>query len=239
MVDVAMLAWNFNEELAVLTESAIASMRQAPINQLIIIDNASSVRAGMLRDNADIYIRNKVNVGYPKAVNQGMAISETEYVAIANNDIRVSPNWVEVAEEILENPKVGSVHFRMLKYEEPFSFGNDVWVGGKERWCHSSFFVIRRAAFQGYDATYGKGGYDDYAHHQLMRSRGWMQAYTNKVSWQHMDSITYRTCEPPEERAKRDAWNKEYYKSKFGEYPDEQFAKQFGSQLLAPYFPFP
>jgi glycosyltransferase involved in cell wall biosynthesis len=238
-IDVVMLAWNFNEDLATLTESAIHSLKESPMGKLIIVDNNSTVRSGMLREYADICIKNKENLGYPAAVNQGVALSGSEYIAIANNDIRVSPNWVEVANKIFENPKVGTVHFRMIPYDEPIVEGKDVWVGGKERWCHSSFFVVRREAFQGYDEAYGKGGFDDYSHHFRMREKGWIQAYTNKVSFQHMDSITYRTCESPEERAVRDNKNREYYKEKFGEYPDIQFNKQFADQVNQPYFPFP
>lgn len=239
MTDVVMLAFNFNEQLAELTESAIHSVKQAPMGKLILVDNASEVRAGMLREYADIYIRNKENLGYPAAVNQGVALSTAPYVAIANNDIRVPANWQEVAEEILQDSEVGSVHFRMIPYDQPFNPGVMVWVGGKERWCHCSFFVIRREAFQVYDLNYDKGGFDDYDHNFRMRAKGWKQAYTNKVEFQHMDSITYRTMESPEDRAKRDLKNKEYYKSKFGEYPDVQFNKEFSSQIALPYLPFP
>lgn len=239
MIDVVMLAYNFNEELAQLTESAIHSVRQAPMGNLILVDNASEVRPGMLRELADVYIRNKKNLGYPAGVNQGVALSKSKYVAIANNDIRVSSNWVEVAERILTNPDIGTVHFRMIPYDQSFNPGDEVWITGKERWCHCSFFVIRKEAFLGYDENYNKGGFDDYDHNYRIRRKGWKQAYTNKVEFQHMDSVTYRTMETPEARAIRDTKNKEYYKHKFGEYPDVQFNKQFGDQLGQPYLPFP
>lgn len=238
-IDVAMLAYNFNDDLAQLTQQAVDSVRKSKMNKLIIIDNGSTVRAGLLRSLADTCIVNKTNLGYPAAVNQGMAISDAEFVAISNNDVRLSTDWVEVAEEIFKNPKVGTVHFRMIPYNEPIVPGNDVWVGGKERWCHGSFFVVRRSAFQGYDVSYGAGGYDDYSHFQRMRDAGWIQAYTNKCSFQHMDSITYRTMEDQKIRAERDLKNREYYKSKFGEYPDISFNSQFPEQLLIPYMPFP
>lgn len=239
MIDVVMLAYNFNEQLAELTESAIHSVKQANIGKLILVDNASEVRAGMLREYADIYVRNKENIGYPAAVNQGFALSSAPFIAISNNDIRVPANWAEVAEDIFKDQKVGSVHFRMIPYTQPFNHGDNVWITGKERWCHCSFFVIRREAFQGYDLSYDKGGYDDYDHNYRMRSKGWRQAYTNRAEFQHMDSITYRTMESVEDRAKRDAKNKEYYKSKFGEYPDQQFNTEFADQISLPYMPFP
>ncbi len=239
MIDVVMLAYNFNEQLAQLQESAIHSVRLAPMGKLIIVDNASEVRPGMLRELADTYVRNKTNIGYPAAVNQGMALSKSEFVAISNNDIRVPSNWSDVALDIFKDKTVGTVHFRMIGYDEPFNLGSDVWVGGKEKWCHCSFFVIRSEAFDGYDENYKQGGYDDYDHNFRLRQKGWKQAYTNRSAFQHMDSITYRTMEPQSERAKRDQANKEYYKSKFGEYPDVQFAKQFPEQMDIPYIPFP
>lgn len=239
MINVVMLAFNFNEDLAQLTESAIHSVRQAPMGKLILVDNASEVRPGMLRELADTYVRNKTNLGYPGAINQGVALSTSEFVALSNNDIRVPANWVQVAEEIFKDPKVGTVHFRMIPYDQPFSPGNETWVTGKERWCHCSFFVIRKEAFEEYDLNYDKGGFDDYDHNHRIRAKGWKQAYTNKAEFQHMDSITYRTMESVEERTKRDAKNREYYKSKFGEDPDVQFANEFAEQMGQEYFPFP
>ena len=40
-------------------------------------------------------ITNKNNLGFPKAVNQGLKIATGEYIVIANNDIIVTENWLE------------------------------------------------------------------------------------------------------------------------------------------------
>jgi GT2 family glycosyltransferase len=172
-------------------------------------------------------------------VNQGVSLASGEFVTIANNDIRVPPNWLSVSQEIMKDPKVGSVHFRMIPYEEPWLAGSQTWLGGKERWCSSSFFTIRKDAFQGYDPTFKQGGYDDYDHHFRMRRKGWIQAYTNKASYQHADSLTYQSIESPEKRSERDVKNREYFKTKHGEYPDEQFARLFPDQMTVPWRPFP
>lgn len=239
-IDVVMLAYNFSEDLVQLTNSAINSLKKGPMGKLIIVDNASSMGGGILREEADVYVRNKTNLGYPAAINQGVALSKAKAVVLANNDIRVTPNWQEVGQGILDSDdKVGTVHYRMIPYEQPFNPGNESWTSGKERWCTSSFFIVRRDAFQGYDENYGAGGYDDYSHHFRMRSAGWKQAYTNKAEYQHMDSITYRTMEEEEKRAERDKKNREYYKEMYGEYPDEQFARQFPEQMSVPWRPFP
>lgn len=240
-LSVVLLTCDFNESLAELSRTAIQSIKTSePSAQLIVVDNGSTYGTGFSRNEADIYIKNRVNVGYPGGVNQGFALAKGSFVALANNDIKVTPNWWAVAEEIFTNPKIGTVHFKMVGYDEDPNLGNQTWEGGKERWCSSSFFVVRREAFQVYDENYGAGGYDDYDHHHRMRDKaGWIQAYTNKAAYQHMDSVTYRTMEQEQARAERDKKNKEYFKAKHGMYPDEHFAKLFPEQLEVSWKPFP
>lgn len=227
-----------NPELLDLTEEAIKSLGDIP---LIIVDNGSLVGGNWLRDWADLYIRGKENKGYPWAVNQGIKLAETEFLAIANNDIRVSPNYLEVAEEIFKDPEVGSVHFRMIPYDEPFSFGNEVWKSGKERWCSSSFFIIRKKVIEQvgmYDEYYGIFGYDDYDFWGRVRKIGIKTAYTNKACYQHRDSSTALVLDPTD-RQKSVEKNREYYKKKHGEYPDQQFARLFPEQMKEAWKPFP
>lgn len=241
MDSVVMLTCDHTPFLAEFSIAALESFKQTEGKfEMIVIDNGSKFGSGQVRGYTDIYVRNKENVGYPGAVNQGMSLANGEYVCIANNDIKVSPNWLTVAHSILEDPTVGSVHFRMIPYDEPIVLGNDVWVGGKERWCSSSFFVIRKEAFQGYDMNYGFGGYDDYSHHYRMRQKGWIQAYTNKAVYQHADSSTYLALEyAGDKRSERDQKNREYFKKQHGEYPDILFAKEFPEQMSIPWKPFP
>src|SRR5687768_3894839 len=142
-VSVVMPVWIQDEETLQLTLAAVESIRAgAPNCQLIIIDNASTHGAPVLRDLADVYLRNKQNLGYAKAVNQGLKLSG-KMVAIANNDIRVSVNWWDISAGIFgRSDKLASIHFRMIPYDQPFNPGITEWVSGKERWCSSSFFVL-------------------------------------------------------------------------------------------------
>ena len=98
-LSVIMPCFILNEEILVLTQNAIDSLGDV---HLIIIDNASPAGGGLLRDRADLYIRNKSNLGYAIAVNEGIKLSKNEFIAIANNDIRVSKNWQEVTQEIIK-----------------------------------------------------------------------------------------------------------------------------------------
>ena len=220
---VIMPCWLINEDLVNLTRSAVDSLGKC---ELIIIDNGSPMGGGMLRDMADVYIRNKENLGYAKAVNQGLKLcGKSESVAIANNDIRVSKGWEDIATEILEDPLVMSVHFRMTPYDEPFNPGDKVWITGKERWCTGSFFVMRNSGL--YDENF-LNSYDDWDMHLRMYRKGFKTAYTNKAVYQHRDSSTQQFI--PDRNA-NDTGNREYFILKHGGEPEKIWQEMFPEQM--------
>ena len=228
-MQVIMPCWCTDADSVSVTEDAVKSLEG---HELVIVDNGSTVGGGWLREWADLYIKNKVNLGYAKAVNQGLKLAG-EVVAVANNDIRVPPQWESVAKEILEDPTVGSVHFRMIPYDQPFNPGSDIWKTGKERWCSSSFFVVRN--IQLYDENF-KSGVEDWAFWYEMRKKGFTTAYTNKVEYQHLDSYTLRKLPSNDENQK---FNVEYFVNKYGKTPEQQFEEMFPNQLCLPWKPMP
>ncbi len=226
---IIMPVWAIDDATINITESAVESLKG---HKLIIIDNGSTVGGGKLREWADIYIRNKTNLGYARAVNQGLKLTLSETVAIANNDIRLPPYWDTVANEIILEG-AGSVHFRMIPYDQPFNPGKDTWIGGKERWCTSSFFVVR--AVQLYDEGF-LNSYDDWDYWKRFREKGFKQAYTNKAEYQHYDSFTQ---ERRPDRSENDFKNREYFKQKHGDYAEVLFEKEFPGELAKPWKPLP
>ena len=223
-----------NEKGLELTRSALTTLRHSDQSaEMVLIDNASSLGGGFLRSEADIYVLNKKNLGFCPAVNQGFKLATGEIFAVTNNDIRVSSNWKMVAEEILKDPKVGSVHFRMTEYNVPFQYGDKTWKTGKERWCTTSFFVIRREAMpeELWDENYTLGGYDDWDFwHRVRHLNGWQTAYTIKACYQHQDSFTYLAMSQGE-RKERDKKNHEYFKKKWGNYPEEIWMEKYPEQM--------
>lgn len=233
MIDVIMPCWLVNDELIALTKSAVESLGEC---NLIIIDNGSPLGGGYLRSVAGVYVRNKENLGYAKAVNQGLRLSKNKLKAIANNDIRVSPGWQELAEGVLNNsPRTYSCHFRMIPYDQPFNPGTTIFFEGKERWCSSSFFVIGANEPFMYDENF-LNSYDDYDYWFRVRESGWKTAYTNRAEYQHKDSTTQQLIP---ERSENDKKNMEYFKKKHGEYPDDQFARIYPDQMKEDWKPFP
>ena len=230
-MDVVMPVYMMNEGLINLTQATVESLGDN-IN-LIVVDDCSPLGGGYLRSIADIYVRNKTNLGYASSVNRGLRLSTSKHICITNNDIRISPNWREVTEEVFaSSPDIYSCHFRMTDYDTPFEYGDKIITSGKERWCHASFFVINksRALFE-YDGTY-INTFDDYDYFQTVRTAGFKQAYTDKAQFQHMHSATIHKMVEHTERNKA---NFEYFKQKWGEYPDILFARDFPKQMETNY----
>jgi GT2 family glycosyltransferase len=227
MIKVIMPCYNINESLVDLTRDAIYSLKP---DHLTIIDNNSSFGAGFMREVADVYIKNKTNLGYAKAVNQGLNIHRFgELMAVANNDIVVSSNWKEVTEEIMKDKNIVSLHFKMVPYNGFLTVGDDVWVTGKERWCTGSFFVMRN--YFRFDERF-LNSYDDWDIHLRMYQKGYHTAYTNKAVYKHLDSATQVLIPGREEQDRK---NRDYFFKKHGDTPENIWMKMFPDQMKQDY----
>ncbi|MBU2492303.1 MAG: glycosyltransferase [Bacteroidetes bacterium] len=77
--------------------------------ELVIVDNNSSDEIKKYLRNLEIQkpnvktISNTRNLGFPKAVNQGIEFSEGKYIVIANNDIIVNKGWLNRFIDIAAN----------------------------------------------------------------------------------------------------------------------------------------
>ncbi len=96
--------------------------------EIIIIDNNSDkmtrefLRSYSRSTSNVVLISNSENLGFPKAINQGMKISRGEYIVIANNDIILTENWLQKmilhAERSPEIGIVGPVSNRVSGYQK-------------------------------------------------------------------------------------------------------------------------
>lgn len=229
-ISVILPCYIMNDQHIELTKNAVASLGDV---ELIVIDDASPMGGGYLRSIADIYVRNKENLGYGRSVNRGLRLAQSNLICISNNDIRISPNWQDVAREVLQDKDVYSCHFRMINYDEAFTYGDKVIKEGKERWCHASFFVINKKRWLLYYDEEYKNTYDDYDYFQTVRKAGFKQAYTNKAIFQHVHSATIPHIVGQAEVTKK---NYKYFKEKWGEYPDVLFARDFPEQVKQNYW---
>lgn len=98
--DIIIPVWNNLGFTRECVESVFRNTRFA--FRLIIIDNASDILAAdYLRGLANgkkekvLLVRNNVNQGFVKAVNEGIRRSDADYLCLLNNDTKVTKGWLE------------------------------------------------------------------------------------------------------------------------------------------------
>lgn len=76
--------------------------------EIIVVDNASGDESVELIEDEFPQVKliaNKKNLGFPKAVNQGILASEGKYILVLNPDITVLPNSIDKMFQYLEKNK--------------------------------------------------------------------------------------------------------------------------------------
>lgn len=105
-------------------EACLESLYQGTCTdmEVIVIDNASTDGSmEIIRDKFPQVklIRNSENMGFCKAVNQGILLSTTPYVVLLNNDTRVERNFVHELEKAIEHqPRVFSASAKLISLYE-------------------------------------------------------------------------------------------------------------------------
>jgi len=244
-----MPSWNTDDEKMEIVKNAISSFREAtPEAELVIVDNGSTVGGGYRRSEADVYIRLPKTIGYTPAIRYGMLVANGEYLALVNDDIRMSKNWADIVLPIFEDEDVATVHPRMIGYDEPMTFGTNTVKTGKERWCHNSCVVTTRKFLKEFerieenqepypgmfDLNYGiGGGADDWDLYYRIRKQGYKTVYTDKCCFQHKMSFTYNKISEQREQVVKQ--NNEYFEKKHGGTKEELFTKEFPDQMNQDY----
>lgn len=105
-------------------EACLESLYQGTCTdmEVIVIDNASTDGSmEIIRDKFPQVklIRNSENMGFCKAVNQGILLSTTPYVVLLNNDTRVERNFVHELEKAIEHqPSFFSASAKLISLYE-------------------------------------------------------------------------------------------------------------------------
>ena len=107
------------------------SLTKQNLNQpfeVVVVDNGSDDDSPemVLKDYAENtrfrteVIRNSENRGFCAANNQGFAVSDSEFIALLNNDAEAEPAWLEkLASAFDGRPDVGMAASKILVYEDP------------------------------------------------------------------------------------------------------------------------
>lgn len=115
-ISIVMLVFNRAEVTLSCLQSLMMDYNKTPY-ELIIVDNGSNDETTQLCSQllGVKLLRNVENEGFPKAVNQGAALAEGEYLLLLNNDSEVLGNGLDEAVKLLdENEQIGVVGGRIV-----------------------------------------------------------------------------------------------------------------------------
>ena len=112
-VTVVVVVWN----QAHFTLECLRSLAASSVAvKTVVVDNDSTDETPELLgrvDGIDV-VRNKTNVGFLEAANDGLLTSRTPYTLLLNNDATVAPDTIERALEVMADPTVGAVAGRIV-----------------------------------------------------------------------------------------------------------------------------
>ena len=86
--------WNRSDLLARLLASL--QLQTRAFDRIIVADNGSTDDSPRVAEQAGVqFLPLGKNLGFAAAVNQALRATQTEWVAILNNDVTLAPDWVE------------------------------------------------------------------------------------------------------------------------------------------------
>jgi GT2 family glycosyltransferase len=127
-LSIIIVSYNVKDKIT----KCISSLIKINNCEIIIIDNNSSDRSHYHLSknflNKAIIVKNHVNFGFAKAVNQGIKLSKGKYILLINPDTLPSPKSINMLLLFLEGKgdKTGLVGGRMIKPESGLTHGTCV-----------------------------------------------------------------------------------------------------------------
>lgn len=205
MISVILPAYVPNEQLLEVTRRCLQSLKATEnAYQLVIIDNGSTRTASqLLKRDADIYLRYEEPLGYARAANIGLAVSDQNWLCVINTDIEwcsedwigaFLADWVEASDpgvlSAMDDGRQGIV------YDESWF---SCWF------THRS--VIQEVGY--FDESLPFRFHDqDYA--IRVHQAGYRVMRTGNVPVSHINSATYNTMGRNEDPAERDEMLRRY-----------------------------
>jgi GT2 family glycosyltransferase len=122
---VILVNWNRRELLRAALESLARQTAQS--FEVVVVDNGSDDGSPALVDQLSAsypvplrLIRNSENRGFCAANNQGIAATDSQWVALLNNDAEADLQWLAALEAVgSTDPEIGMVASKILVWEDP------------------------------------------------------------------------------------------------------------------------
>lgn len=205
--DIIIPVWNQLEATRECVEN-IVNKTQYPY-RLILVDNGGEPETKLYLEELNkknmsgvTLIRNEENLGYVKAVNQGLRVSSAPYVCIMNNDTVPGVGWLENMVSFAERHKEiglmnplcnGHQDLAIDEYARRVAGNGDRYMEMNQ--CFGFCTLIKREVIEkiGYlDETFGMGGYDDTDYSMRAGKAGYRCACVHSSYVYHKQHVSFR-----------------------------------------------
>jgi GT2 family glycosyltransferase len=204
-------------ELTLLCLQTLALRLNETPCEIVIVDNGSRDETGQLLQRLEgvKVIRNAVNFGFPRAVNQAARISSATFLLLLNNDAQLLGRSIDVAVEFLEtNPGVGAVGGKIILLDgtlqeagvHVFSDGWTCQYGRGDSpddprydfqrdvaYCSAAFLMTRRSLFdplEGLEEAFSPGYFEDTDYCVRLWKMGQRVVYLPDIAILHYENAT-------------------------------------------------
>lgn len=117
LVSVIIVNWNGGEVMRQCIESL--SKISYEKWELIVVDNGSSDESEDIASNFKL-IKNKTNLGFARANNQGVKLAKGKYILLLNNDTKVEPDFLsKLVGRMKEDISIGVIQPKIFLMDKP------------------------------------------------------------------------------------------------------------------------
>jgi len=191
--------------------------------RLIVVDNKSdSVTIGYLRGLKDTLedrltlIDNSENLGWIKAVNQGLKISTAPYMCVMNNDVIVSAGWLDNMVDIMDkNQRIGLMNPRWEKGKFEGLKGDYI----ETDWCRGFCVLIKREVIDNigyFDEAYGFGYWEDHDYSVRAIKAGYICGLALNSFVEHIKNVSVKSAMKQKEWDELFARNRDIFEKRWG-----------------------
>jgi len=222
MCDIVIAVWNNLN----LTEACVDSIiKNTDIDyRLIIIDNASSDETKKyleaLKDKEKtrvLLVRNETNLGFLKAMNQGIKLSGAPYVCLINNDTIVNRGWLGEMIRVAESSdRIGLVNPSSNTLGQKSGDGEPTGAYAEIGSSHGFCMLIKREVITKigvFDEIYGMGNFEDTDYSRRAIKEGYICVRACRAYVYHSEGSSFGRDSSFDERFER---NRQIYEFRWG-----------------------
>ncbi len=231
--DIIIPVWN--QQL--LTKDCLDSIfaNTDPGYGIIVVDNASAADTKSYLEDVKrksiapfVLIRNEVNLGFIKAVNQGIVASKARHVCLLNNDTIVTKGWLEAMVEAAESsPEIGIVNPSSNNLGQKPAKGESIALYAK-KFRNSAVKIAEMATAIGFcmlikrgviekiglfDEIYGMGNFEDTDFSRRALKAGYRVVRAARSYVYHRENSSFKFRKDFEDAFRR---NREIYELRWG-----------------------